>query len=363
MRKTISLILTTIVSICGCAQNTVPSKDTSTKDTSQTKPQEQIEYKTLIIDEDPALYSYENMVTDLKVMEQAYPDFTQLNVIGDTLDGRHIYDFVIGDTDASKHAIIHASIHAREYITTKLVMTQLSYYLDQLSQSTGSYNGTPYSELFDDVAVHIVPMVNPDGVTISQFGLDNILKETTLDRLKTIAANDGKTLSGDYLTQWKANANGVDLNRNYDALWNDYKGPAQPSSDHYKGTKPGSEPETQALIELTKKHNVVRTISYHTYGEVIYWYFGQEGDLLQNTQDFAEAISQTTGYPTDANYEKLDPAGYKDWAITELSIPSITIEVGHGSNPVPDSQFSKIYDENKDVWAVMLNNIKNQGGN
>lgn len=362
------------MSVCSCVginsvppnNNTFSNSRTASEQKSlqiQTKSNSKVEYKTLTIDENPPLYTYENMVNDLSIMEQAYGDFTSLDIIGETLDGRHIYDFIIGDTDAPQHAIIHASIHGREYITTKLVMTQLSGYLDALDNTIGSYNGIPYSELFDNVAVHIIPMVNPDGVTISQFGIKNILKQKTLDRLTTIAQNDGQSLSGEYLTQWKANANGVDLNRNYDALWDEYDGPAKPSSDHYKGTSPGSEPETKALIELTKKYNVVRTISYHTYGEVIYWYFGQEGDLLQTSKAFAEAISNTTGYPTDANYEQLDPAGYKDWTLSELSIPSITIEVGHDSNPVPDSQFNDILKQNKDVWAVMLNDLKNQGGN
>lgn len=371
MKKIFLFFISALISVCGCVQNNYVTSDSSSTDILKTEPDQKssdkktstMEDKTLIIDENPSLYTYEDMVNDLTIMEEAYGDFTSLNIIGETLDGRHIYDFVIGDTDAPQHAIIHASIHAREYITTKLVMTQLSGYLDALDKSTGSYNGKSYSELFDDVAVHVIPMVNPDGVTISQFGLKNIMKQKTLDRLKAIAKNDGKSLSGKYLTQWKSNANGVDLNRNYDALWDEYKGPDKPSSDHYKGTSPESEPETKALIDITKKYNVLRTISYHTYGEVIYWYFGQEGELLQKSKAFAEAVSDATGYPTDANYERLDPAGYKDWAISKLSIPSITIEVGHGSNPVPDKQFKNILNQNKDVWVVMLNDLNNHGGN
>ena len=237
-------------------------------------------------------------------------------------------------------------------------MRQLAYYLNEINNSTGSFNSISYSELFKDTALHIIPMVNPDGVTISQYGLKKIKKEETRNKITSIASNDKASPEGNYLVQWKSNANGVDLNRNFDALWSEYKGPAQASSDHYKGTAPGSEPESKALIELTTKYNVIRTISYHTYGQVIYWYFGQTGQLYASTKKFADAISATTGYPTDANYEKLDPAGYKDWAIHKLSIPSITIEVGHGSNPVPNSQFEQIWNQNQHTWAAMLYDIK-----
>ena len=122
---------------------------------------------------------------------------------------------------------------------------------------------------------------------------------------------------GYYLTKWKANGNGVDLNRNFDALWDVYQDPAgHPSADHYKGTEPGCEAESAALISLTREQQFSRTISYHTQGGVIYWYFAQEGELYEKSLDFGERISHLTGYDLDGNYEDLDPAGYKDWAIS-----------------------------------------------
>ena len=73
------------------------------------------------------------------------------------------------------------------------------------------------------------------------------------------------------------------------------------SSDHYKGTSPASTEEAKALIKLTEQYPFKRTVSYHTQGEVIYWYFAQTGDLLNESKAFAESASAVTGYPLDAS--------------------------------------------------------------
>ncbi len=338
--------------LCGCST----SFSTGTLGSIPEKPpvSPRVEYRTLRIDENPSVYTYADMEKDLETLKFAYKDLVTLEIIGSTADGRGIYDMVVGAPDAPNHVIVHGSIHAREYITTKLIMKQLAYYLKCLSDGTGMYKGVPYSELFRDVALHIVPMVNPDGVTLCQYGPEGLRTEAVRQTVLQITLMDGYT----NFTQWKANAGGVDLNRNFDALWSEYAGTPHPSSDLYKGTSPGSEPETRALISITATNPVKRTISYHTYGQVIYWYFAQTGTLYEDSLAFAQEMSGITGYPPDANFTQLDPAGYKDWAIQTLGIPSITIEVGYGQNPVPDSQFETIWNENKEVWAGMLYTLK-----
>ena len=127
-----------------------------------------------------------------------------------------------------------------------------------------------------------------------------------------------------------------------------------PSADHYKGTEPGCEAESAALISLTREQQFSRTISYHTQGGVIYWYFAQEGELYEKSLDFGERISHLTGYDLDGNYEDLDPAGYKDWAISAEKIPSLTIEVGRETSPVPSEQMEEIWNRNEYVWEETL---------
>ena len=300
----------------------------------------------IIVDKDPALYSYEDMEHDMKLWEQAFPQLITVNSLGKTFDGREIYDMVIGDINAPNHVMINASIHAREYITTQLVMKQAAAFLQNPAESR---------QYLENTVIHVIPMINPDGVTISQFGLDKLNKQETKDMVQVISQLDGASDMNTYLRRWKANAQGVDVNRNFDALWEDYGGPAQVSSDRYKGEAVGCIPESAALIQLTNSYNFVKTVSYHTQGGVIYWYFGQTGELRDRTEGMAQAVSAVSGYPLDANYQNLDPAGYKDWAISKKGIPSLTIEVGRDTSPVDPAQFQEIWNKNKEVWRVILN--------
>ena len=45
--------------------------------------------------------------------------------------------------------------------------------------------------------------------------------------------------------------------------------------------------------------------------------------------------------PSESGY-----AGYKDWFIQNYDRPGYTIEAGLGINPLPMTQFSKIYNDN-----------------
>lgn len=310
--------------------------------------------EAMIITTDPDVYTYENLVHDTQLLSQQYPEYFMADSLGTTVDQRQLIHFVIGNPNASQKILINAGIHAREYITSQLLMKQTVTFLTHLA-AQDSYGEIPYSELLQDRAIHVICMVNPDGITISQQGLDGIQTEEVRQTIQQIAALDGTAITDEYLTRWKSNGNGVDLNRNFDAHWSEYNDPVgHPSADHYKGTAPGCETESKALIDLTFKEQFIRTISYHTQGQVIYWYFGQTGTLYDQTLAFGQTISNLTGYPLDANYEFLDPAGYKDWAIENQQIPSLTIEIGTETSPVPSSQFPTIWAQNQFVWEETL---------
>ena len=306
----------------------------------------------------PEMYTYQAFEEDSKLLADLYPDKITVDSLGMTEDGRQMIHFVIGDASASKKIFIGAGIHAREYITSQLVMKQTVEFLEHL-ENEDSYHGITYADLLNNTVIHVICMINPDGISISQLGINGILTEKVKENLEQIAKLDGENLNSEYLVNWKANANGVDLNRNFDAMWDIYQDPAgHPSADHYKGKFPGCEIESKALIDLTRQEKFIRTINYHAQGEVIYWYFGQDGELYDTTKQFAEKRSSLTGYMLAADYEKLDPAGYKDWALQSEKIPSITIEVGAGECPVPAQQFETIWSQNEFVWEETLLNIK-----
>lgn len=321
-------------------------------------PDTSIETK-LIIDTNPVVYTYVDLEQDMCLLLQSFPDMLYVKDIGLTADSRRLWLFRIGSENASKKILIQAAMHGREYITSQLVVKQLREFL-QLYHQNKSYFGYSYNQLMGDTALYIIPMVNPDGISISQLGISGLQIPRMRRRVKDISQLEGRSLEESaYLQEWKANANGVDLNRNFDALWESYTaGPSHLASEGYKGTEAGCEAESQALIDLTLKEKFARTISYHACGECVYWYFGQEEPLETVSFDFAQRIGNTTGYYLYANYEKLDPAGYKDWCIYQLNIPSLTVEVGRDTVPVPAEQFENIWVENRYVLQETLLDIQ-----
>lgn len=101
-------------------------------------------------------------------------------------------------------------------------MKQLEYGL--AFYGTGSYEGRLLSDLFNKTAIHYVPMVNPDGITISQSGIGGIRSEELRRTIEQCYQNDlaqGRTSAAmeRYLNYWKANGRGVDLNQNFPADW------------------------------------------------------------------------------------------------------------------------------------------------
>lgn len=289
----------------------------------------------------PGPYTYECMQRDLAALKAKYPRALQVEVIGHTRQNRAIYAARAGDPAASKHVLIQASIHAREYMTTLIVMRQLERLL-----SCGVPKG---------VLVHILPMTNPDGVAISQKG------ETTPEIMEIYERDRrmGYTTMPlrQYLFTWKANAAGVDLNRNFDAQWQRIDTTPAPSSANYRGPAPESEPETQALVAYTRKYPFSATVSYHATGSEIYYDFGENDAANQAGLILARAVAKETGYkivPDDGT----SFGGFKDWAIERLSIPSLTIEVGKHPTPLPWHEYFSIWNKNKNVPYILTDFIK-----
>ena len=291
-------------------------------------------------------YTYEQMMEDIRALKARYPDSITVSSIGTSVQGRDVPVLIVGDSDADIQILIHANIHGREHMNGNLVMMQIEY---MLANPNSNYNGRTFSQWMQNAAFHIIPMVNPDGVTISQTksGSDDVLAICALNLI-------GSSELPGYLSRWKANANGVDLNLQFPSGWEEKDSVDQPAGVEFKGTTPLSEPEAMAIKSYTQSHPFDVTISYHSTGSVIYINFPLASDETNaKCQSLGQAVRGLTGY-TIRDTPLTEGAGYKDWALSELGIASLTIETGTVSCPLPLSQFAGIWEKNKYLWPVLI---------
>jgi g-D-glutamyl-meso-diaminopimelate peptidase len=298
-------------------------------------------------------YTYDDMKKDLAGLAARYPDTMSYRSYGISADGRDLYVATLGNPDAPKQVIITAGMHAREYVNPFVVMQQLEYYLAHYD--TVRYDGHMLRDLFTEVCFVIVPMTNPDGITLAQEGIDAIRSEEIRQTVRDICGDMSTKALNDYLNMyWKSNALGVDINRNFDVLWNEhYDGVGRPSVKNYKGTAAMSEVETAYLVALTESlSNPVASVCLHSQGEIIYWRCFQEGALEVQNERLAKIAARVTGYGIiDENQSE---PSYSNWTILAHGIPTITVETGLMGYPQNHGTMaSGIYDRTRDLWAAV----------
>ena len=111
-----------------------------------------------------------------------------------------------------------------------------------------------------------------------------------------------------------------------------------------------TEPEALAIYNFTLRHNFRLILSYHSQGEVIFWHFqnyNPPGALFIGNQ-----FASVSSYSLESTPYNSSFAGYKDWFIQNYNRPGYTIEVGLGTNPLPLTQFSKIYTDNLGILVL-----------
>jgi len=284
-------------------------------------------------------YTYDIMKKDLEGLKARYP-FIEIASAGKSELGKELYYVKLGN--GPNKVFYNGSHHADEWITTVLLMKFIENFSKAyaLGQPLEGYN---VQDIWNKSSIYVMPMVNPDGVDLVINGLDRSNPYYN-DLIKW---NNG---SADFSKNWSANIRGVDLNHNYDALWQKSKdaektyGVYGPGPSRYSGTAPESESESKAVADLTRKNAFRLVIAYHTQGEVIYWNF--QNLASAEARRIGEIFSRLSGYELGETTGITSYAGYKDWFIDKYRRPGYTIEVGLGENPLPISLFNKIYKDN-----------------
>lgn len=251
-------------------------------------------------------YTHSDMLHDISLFKERHPEIPVFSV-GKSINGHEIIAMKLGR--GTKRIFFSGAHHGMEWLTAK-VLTVLAGEL-----ADGKHNSL-YP--LDGISLYIVPMVNPDGVEIAASG-----------------------------KRWQANARGVDLNHNYDALWELSKhleekhGVTAPGPTRYGGAFPESEPESRAIADFTRQNKFDMVIALHSQGEVIYYDFC--GNVPDGTEEYLSRFEAVSRYRRDLPDGIAACGGYKDWFIKKFKKPGFTVEIGLGENPLPLSDFDSVY--------------------
>lgn len=265
--------------------------------------------------------------------------------IGKSVLGREIPALCIGNPHGA--AVFVGATHGMEWLTTLLLLR----FTEQLLE--GIATGKCVSEIdvrkaMQNRSLVVIPCLNPDGVEISLRGREGA--GALGDSVESLSQGD--------FVHWQANANGVDLNHNFDAGWAELhqleqqNGIHGPAPTRYGGPHPNSEPETVAMTTFCLTYQPGTLYSFHSQGEEIYYNYGQHTPARSKLM--AQILASSSGYDVAIPTGLAAHGGLKDWYIDKLRRPGFTIEIGRGKNPLPIRQLPHIYAKVEEMLMIAI---------
>ena len=238
--------------------------------------------------------------------------------------------------------LVVGGVHAREDFSVMLCMKMIEQYCYYYNEGK-DFDGFNVKDIIDKVDMCFVPVVNPDGLNIVHNGIE---ASSNYDKLK-----DMKIWGEDY-TYWKSNANGVDLNKNFDDGNWDIRtcvpGTDVPCSDRFKGYRANSEPETIALVNFCNDNNFDLMVSYHCSGNCTFWadsgthhlFNGLDEKIMDKLNE--KYIYRKTKVSADP---KIYGCGFENWFRKRMKRPAFCVELSpfvEGSKQHPDYMFEEL---------------------
>lgn len=138
------------------------------------------------------------------------------------------------------------------------------------------------------------------------------------------------------------NVNNVNIDRNFPASnWRPDIDTASGMIPTGGGTSAGSEPETQAVMAITRRLRPILEVSFHAQGRLV------GANLYGNSTAVGTAYAQTVGYKTMFGTAEEEmgysiTGEYEDWMGQELGIPAILIELPTSSGNYLNSQLTAL---------------------
>ena len=307
------LLIWGLAALCGKIISAIKSKDDIPE---PGPPEDPADFVSYVVDPYRNADS-ETVAQYIKKLEEMHPDLISSFSIGKSVEGRDIMGVRLGR--GGTEIILTGATHASEYFTSDYLMYIVDRYAVGYCEDERAVD-ISYREILDKVTFLVIPMINPDGVNIAMHGPD-AAKDP--EKIKSMSLADGG------YEEWKCNANGVDINRNYPYNWiPEYASEDAPASKYYPGPYAGSEPETQAVMAFFRKTDYALHMDFHIYGEVIFWKDNGEYRRQEILEPLIEMLYEVTGYEDAGEIDIEEFGGFlENWACNTLHKPGFTMEL------------------------------------
>src|SRR5215831_17833574 len=236
--------------------------------------------------------------------------FTQLiQLPNKTWEGRQCQAIKIANGSQADRPGVYflGGIHAREWGSPDILVNFVEQLCDAFRTQSGitlggmNFTAAQIQKIVNEKDVYVFPQANPDGRNHSMTDDPSWRKNR---RPAPAGSNNPDCV-------------GVDLNRNYDFLWNysvhfDSHAPVANSTDPcdhdvYIGPAPASEPETKNVVWMFENFSNIRYfIDVHSYSEDILYTWGDDQDQSANPQmNFLNpAFDGKRGVAKDTKYKE-----------------------------------------------------------
>lgn len=281
MKKAIVVILIVLLGFLGVYSYFEASRKGST---------EEVGNENSLIDSEE---SQENIPVENGEEEEEKENPAQ-TVIGHSVEDNEILAYSYGEGD--ENLLLLAGIHGGYEWNTVLLAYEMMDYLSENPEI-----------IPENLRVTVIPVLNPDG-----------LKETvgTTSRFEASDVSSSKEVSGRF------NANGVDLNRNFDCLW-------QPESTWKNqkvsaGDKVFSEPEALALQSLVETLDPIGVVVWYSAAGGVYASSCENG-VSTETRSLTKVFAEASGYSGHEEYDFYEITGDAVNWLAKKNIPAISV--------------------------------------
>ncbi|MHA1419525.1 MAG: M14 family zinc carboxypeptidase [Candidatus Heimdallarchaeaceae archaeon] len=256
-------------------------------------------------------HNYTELTDKLVLLNATFPEIVDVFSIGKTWHNNDVWCVKLTNetvTSSKTEYYIVAEHHARELISVENAL----YFIDKIVYD--SLFGL-YEDLLSSRELYIIPMLNPDGISIIHWFpeqrknlhpidddgdglndtdmdglLDDELERTYYwDSTANTSAIRELDLDGDGSTAEDL-PGGVDLNRNYGVNWEGTGSSAVKIDSTYRGAYPFSEYETQIMRDFMREHAFNFAISLHSGIQSIITPWGHNNSLPIADEDEFNAL-------------------------------------------------------------------------